>query len=72
MKRFFTETFIWIALAAFQAAKVIDASLTHDYIAYFLQEFMKEHVTVVELEIDGKRTTVMPEEFVFSRKESVQ
>lgn len=72
MKKFFTEIFIWIALAAFQTAKIIDASLTHDYIAYFLQEFMKEHISVVELEIDGKRTTVMPEEFVLSRKNGAQ
>lgn len=72
MKKFFTEIFIWIAVIAFQIADIIDPHLSSDYMAFFVQEFMKEHVTVVELEIDGKRTTITPEEFAFNRKEKDQ
>jgi len=72
MRNKFAELFVWISVIALHIAKLIAPSLAFDYMAYMAQEFMKEHISVIELEINGERKTVMPETFVMSRKDGTQ
>ncbi len=72
MKQTFAELFIWVSVIALNIAKAIYPRLTMDYMAFMTKEFLKENVDVVELEIDGKRTTVTPEVFGINRKSDAQ
>jgi len=72
MKKTLAELFIWVSVIALHIAKAIHSRLAMDYMAFMVKEFLKENVDVVELEIDGERTTVMPEVFGISRKSDAQ
>ena len=72
MKRKITEFFLYVSLLFLNIAKGIDPSLTNTYLAYMCQEFLKENVGEMEVEIDNKKETIIVTEITLSKKKLEQ
>lgn len=69
MRNRIAELFLWLALGAFYTSKLISPQLTMDYMAYMVLEFVKDHISEFEFEINGKTQTVIPTEIVMTKKD---
>lgn len=72
MKTKFTEFFLYVSLLFLNIAKGIDPSLTNEYLAYGCQEFLKENIGEVEVEIDNKKETIIVAEITLTKKKLEQ
>ncbi len=72
MKQKFTEFFLYVSVFFLSIAKGIDPSLTNEYLAYGCQEFLKENVGEMEVEIDNKKETIIVTEITLSKKKLEQ
>lgn len=59
MKTKFTEFFLYVSVFFLSIAKGINPSLTIEYLAYGCQEFLKEHVSEIEIELEDKKETIV-------------
>ena len=59
MKTKFTEFFLYMSVFFLSIAKGINPSLTNEYLAYGCQEFLKEHVSEIEIELEDKKETIV-------------
>lgn len=67
MKTKFTEFFLYVSLLFLNIAKGINPSLTNEYLAYGCQEFLKEYVGEVEIEVENKKEIIIVTDLAISK-----
>lgn len=67
MKQKITEFFLYMSVSFLNIAKRIDPSLTNKLIAYLCEQFLKNNVGEIEIELDNKKETIIVTEIKLSK-----